>query len=176
MESEVETFRAWFAYLADTRRAYIETLAKLPAVELTRDRGASYPTLLDIFAHSQGALYYWMKGCATFPFPAQEGDDNAPPSIDVLRKDETYVQTQIQRVMAELTEANLSRTIVREKGARQDHTCQIPVREALWHLVEEELQHRGELNALLWQIDVEAPITNWIMWGHTAGRIQDRPA
>jgi uncharacterized damage-inducible protein DinB len=176
MESEVEIVRAWFAYLADTRRGYIETLAKLATEELVRDRGASYPTLLDIFAHSQGALYYWMKSCATFPLPPQEGDDNAPPSIDMLRKDEKYIQTQIQRVMAELTDANLSRTLVREKGGRQDHECHIPVREALWHLVEEELQHRGEINALLWQINVDAPVVNWIKWDHMVGRIRDGPS
>ncbi|HTP53361.1 MAG TPA: DinB family protein [Thermoplasmata archaeon] len=176
MESEVETFRAWFAYLADTRRGYIETLAKLAPTELTRDRGASYPSLLDIFAHSQGALFFWMKSCATFPFPAQEGDPDAPASIEAVRKDETYVQAQVQRVMAELTYADLSREIVRPKGGRQDHDCRIPVREALWHLVEEELQHRGELNALLWQIDVEAPVVSWIRWGHANGRIEDRPA
>jgi uncharacterized damage-inducible protein DinB len=172
METEVETFRAWFSYLADTRQGYIEALAKLPSEELKRDRGASYPTLLDIFAHSQGALYVWMKRCAMFPFPPQEGDDNAPPSIDVLRKDEAYVQTQIKRVMAELSDAGLSRTIVREKGERQDHECHIPVREALWHLVEEELQHRGELNALLWQINAEVPVVSWIKWDHTSGRIK----
>jgi uncharacterized damage-inducible protein DinB len=176
MDSEVETFRAWFAYLADTRRSYIETLAKLPAAELTRDRGASHPTLLDIFAHSQSALYFWMRSCARFEFPAQEGDAEAPPSVDVLRKDEAYVQTQIQRVMAELTPADLSRTFVRKKGGRQNHDCPIPVREALWHPVEEELQHRGELNALLWQIDADAPVVSWIQWGHAAGRIKDLPS
>jgi len=41
----------------------------------------------------------------------------------------------------------------------------------LWHLVEEELQHRGELNALLWQIDVEAPVSSWIDWNHAKGRM-----
>ena len=41
----------------------------------------------------------------------------------------------------------------------------------LWHLVEEELQHRGELNALLWQIDVEAPVSRWIDWTHAQGRM-----
>ena len=176
MDSELEMIRAWFAYIADARRGYLETLAKLPSAELTRDRGASYPTLLDIFAHSQGALYFWMKSCATFPFPPQEGDSGAPPTIVELRKDETYIQTQIQRVMAELTEANLSRTIFREKGKGSDHDCHIPVRDALWHLVEEELQHRGELNALLWQIDVDAPIASWIKWAHTVGRIKDPPS
>jgi uncharacterized damage-inducible protein DinB len=176
MESELETIRAWFAYTADARRGYLETLAKLPSTELTRDRGASFPTLLDIFAHSQGALYFWMKSCATFPFPPQEGDSGGPPTVESLRKDETYIQTQIQRVMAELTEANLSRTFVREKSQRQDHACAIPVREALWHLVEEELQHRGELNALLWQINVDPPVLSWIKWAHTVGRITDPPS
>jgi len=176
MDSEPELIRAWFAYIADTRRGYLETLAKLPPAELTRDRGASYPSLLDIFAHSQGALYFWMKDCATFPFPPQEGDSDGPPTIDVLKKDEKYIQTQIQRVMAELTEANLSRTITRVKGRGSDHDCQVPVRDALWHLVEEELQHRGELNALLWQFDVNPPVVSWIKWAHTVGRIKDPPS
>jgi uncharacterized damage-inducible protein DinB len=38
------------------------------------------------------------------------------------------------------------------------------VREMLLHMVEEELQHRGEINALLWQMDIEPPITDWIDW------------
>ena len=173
MASEIETIRAWFAYLADSRRAYLETFAKLPAEELTRDRGASHPSLLDIFAHSQGALYFWMVSCAKFEFPPQEGDPNAPPTVAILRTDETYIQTQIQRIMAELTEADLDRTIFRQKGRGSPHDCNIPIRDVLWHLVEEELQHRGELNALLWQIDVDAPVTSWIDWGHTVGRIQD---
>jgi uncharacterized damage-inducible protein DinB len=173
MESELDLLRAWFAYIADARQGYLETLAKLPPAELTRDRGASFPSVLDIFTHSQGALYFWMKDCATFPFPPQQGESDGPPSIAVLMKDERYIQTQIQRVMAELTESNLSRTITRAKGRGSDHDCQVPVREALWHLVEEELQHRGELNALLWQIDVDPPVMSWVKWAHTVGRIND---
>ena len=174
MASELDPIRAWFSYLEDARRGYIETLAKLPSAELTRDRGASHPSLLDIFAHSQGALYFWMKDIAKFEFPPQEGNPNAQPSIEVVRKDEAYVQTQIRRVMKELTEADLSRTIFREKGKGSSHNCHVPIRDALWHLVEEELQHRGELNALLWQIDVEAPVHDWIEWEHKLGRIRDR--
>ena len=176
MESEVETIRAWFAYLADTRRSYLESLGKLPLSELTRDRGASFPTILDVFAHSQSALYFWMKDCATFPFPPQEGESDGPPSLDVVSKDEMYIQTQIQRVMAELSEENLSRTILREKGKGSTHECHVPVRDALWHLVEEELQHRGEINALLWQIDIDPPVTSWVKWAHTVGRIKDPPS
>jgi uncharacterized damage-inducible protein DinB len=172
MESEVEILRTWFAYLADTRLGYLDALGKLPTAELTRDRGASFPSLLDIFAHSQGALYFWLKDIAKFEFPAQE-EDASPATIGTLRKDEAYVQTQLKRVMAELTEDDLSRTVVRQKGRGSSHDCQVPVRDALWHLVEEELQHRGEINALLWQFDSEVPNVSWIKWAHTVGRIKD---
>jgi uncharacterized damage-inducible protein DinB len=171
MVSEIETIRAWFAYIEKARQGYLETFSKLPAAELSRDRGASFPTLLDIFGHSQGALYFWMKDCARFEFPPQEPDSGTPPNLADVKKDEKYIQTQIRRVMAELTEADLTRTVHREKGRGSSHDCDIPVRDALWHLVEEELQHRGELNALLWQIDVEAPVYNWIHWGHDVGQI-----
>ncbi len=49
------------------------------------------------------------------------------------------------------------------------------MRDAPWRLVEEELQHRGEVNALLWPIDVDAPVFNWIEWAHTVDEIRDPP-
>lgn len=171
--SELESIRSWFAYLARARQGYLDTFAKLPAAELSRDRGASHPTHLDIFGHSQGALYFWMKDCARFEFPPQEPDTSSPPSLADVRKDERYVQAQIGRIMAELTEEDLTRTVHREKGEGSTHVCDIPVREVFWHLVEEELQHRGEINALLWQIDVEAPVYDWVDWAHEVGRIRE---
>jgi uncharacterized damage-inducible protein DinB len=172
MVSELEAIRAWFDYLAEARRGYLETFASLPPAELARDRGASYPTLLDIFGHSQGALYFWMKDCARFEFPAQEPDSSSPPNLADVRKDEKYIQVQIRRVMSELTEADLTRTVHREKDHGSSHDCDVPIRDVLWHLVEEELQHRGEINALLWQMDVEAPVFDWVDWAHAVGRIK----
>jgi uncharacterized damage-inducible protein DinB len=172
MVSEIETIRAWFAYIAKARSGYLDTFSKLPVAELSRDRGASYPTLLDIFGHSQGALFFWMKDVARFEFPPQEPDSSSPPNLADVKKDEKYIQTQIRRAMAELTEADLDRTVHREKGRGSDHDCDIPVRDVLWHLVEEELQHRGEINALLWQIDVDAPVFDWNDWTHAEGRVK----
>ncbi len=171
--SELEAIRAWFAYIAKARQGYLEAFSKLPVAELSRDRGASFPSLLDILGHSQGALYYWMKDCARFEFPPQEPDSSSPPSLADVRKDEKYIQAQIARIMTDLTEADLVRTVHRSKGRGFTEDCDIPVREVLWHLVEEELQHRGEINALLWQTDVEAPIYDWIEWSRGAGRIPD---
>jgi uncharacterized damage-inducible protein DinB len=175
MVSELDTLREWFAYIAVARRGYFEALEKLPSGELSRDRGASYPSLVDILAHSQGALYFWIKNCSPNAFPPPEPETGEPPTVAELKELETYIQAQIQRSMAALRETDLDRTIARPKGSGSDHDCNIPVREVLWHLVEEELQHRGELNALLWQIDVDAPVYNWIRWAHDVGRIRDLP-
>ena len=43
-------------------------------------------------------------------------------------------------------------------------------RGTLRHMVEEELQHRGELNALLWQDDIEPPVTDWFEWKKESGK------
>jgi uncharacterized damage-inducible protein DinB len=176
MTSELEAVRPWYAYLAAARQGYLGAFEKLPAGELSRDRGASYPSLVEIFAHSSGALYFWVKNCSPDAFPPPEPDVGDPPTVAELKAFETYLQAHVQRFLSGLREPDLDRTVARPKGRASDHDCDIPVREVLWHLVEEELQHLGELNALLWQIDVEPPVYSWVRWAHDVGRIRDPPA
>jgi uncharacterized damage-inducible protein DinB len=173
MTSELEAMKEWFAYLAAARRGYLTTFEKVPAGELSRDRGASFPSLLNIMAHSQGALYFWTQNCAPDAFPPPEPEVGDPPSLAQLTEFESYLQRHVGRFVGALTETDLRRTIRRPKGRSSDHECDLPVREVLWHLVEEELQHLGELNALLWQIDVDAPVYSWTRWAHDVGRIRD---
>jgi hypothetical protein len=56
---------------------------------------------------------------------------------------------------------DLDRTKSRPKVRGADHYATIPVREVLWPLVEEELQHGGALNPRLDPIDVDAPVYGW---------------
>lgn len=176
MDSELDALKSWFAYLAAARRGYLGAFEKLSSSELARDRGASYPSLVDIFAHSQGALYFWVRNCALDAFPPPEPELGDPATLPELKAFEAYLQTHVQRFVTALTETELERTVPMKKGRASDHDCDLPVREILWHLVEEELQHLGELNALLWQIDVEAPVYSWTRWAHEVGRIKDRTA
>jgi uncharacterized damage-inducible protein DinB len=173
MSSEIECIRAWFDYLADSREGYFSALAKLDPKELTRDRGASHASILDILAHSQGALWFWMSGCSEAAFPLPEKEPGDPPALAELKDFETYLQGLIRDFLANLREDDLTRTVSRKAGHGSTHDCQVPYREVFWHLVEEELQHRGEINALLWQIDINPPITSWIDWAHTVGRMTD---
>lgn len=69
MVTELQSIQRWFAYNRVARQRYFETLAKLPPGELTRDRGASFPTLLDILGHSIGGIETWIVSMSAVFFP-----------------------------------------------------------------------------------------------------------
>jgi uncharacterized damage-inducible protein DinB len=177
--SELDLIREWFAYNARARKGYFETFSKLSPGELTRDRGASYPTLLNILEHTFGAYYFWFTsmskedGLPRFG-PIKDTIENPPleeiaqkenPSLEEMARFERAFQAQVDLFLDRLVEGDLQRTFPVPKAVASHHRDPtVSVRDVLWHIVEEELQHRGELNALLWQIDVDAPILDWINW------------
>jgi uncharacterized damage-inducible protein DinB len=161
--SEVESLRRWFEYNAVARKQYFVTLAKLPPEELKRDRGASFPTLLDILGHSMGGIETWivrMSPLTGEPIAPYDGPE--PESLDDLRKYERSVEGEVDRFFSRLSDIDLDRTfLVPKLPPWWDEDFTAGVRATLLHLIEHELQHRGELNALLWQIDVDPPILDW---------------
>ncbi|HKW04094.1 MAG TPA: DinB family protein [Nitrososphaerales archaeon] len=165
--SELESLKKWFAYNARARKNYLETMSKLSPEELTRNRGASYPTILDIFKHSFDGLSTWINKMSvlhdTFisPYSCPE-----PPSLSDLYRYNEEAEKEIDDFFSHLTEEDMDRTyLVKKLPPWWDEDFNAPVRDTLYHLVEHELQHRGELNALLWQIDVEPPILDWLFDG-----------
>ena len=59
-------------------------------------------------------------------------------------------------VVRRLRTSDLSRTI-----SIPGRRGRITLRVLLLHMAEEELQHRGEMNALLWQMDIDPPVTGF---------------
>jgi len=166
--AELDIIRDWFAYNAYARRGYIEAFAKLPPGELVRDRGASFPTMLNILEHTLGAYYRWLNRATTdnptLPRLLPFKDTSENPSLEEIADAERSMQALIDGFLSGLTEKDLDLTLVIPKGRGYDHDRVVSIREMLWHLVEEELQHRGELNALMWQIDADPPIYSWNKW------------
>ncbi len=71
--------------------------------------------------------------------------------IDELKERDKQVDEEIIRSVNSLSEEDLSRKVM--AGAFE-------LRDVLNHMVEEELQHRGELNALFWQMNINPPIAD----------------
>ena len=163
MVTELESIRQWYAYNSVARQGYFATLAKLPPAELTRDRGASFPTLLDILGHSIGGIETWIVRMSALNgerFKGYDGPD--PQTLDDLRGYERVVQGYVDEFFSRLENDDLDRTyLVPKLPPWWDEDFTTSIRSTLLHVVEHELQHRGELNALLWQIDVDPPIMDW---------------
>jgi uncharacterized damage-inducible protein DinB len=161
--TEVEWIHQWYLYNAAARHRYFETLSGLPPDQLSRDRGASFPTLLDILGHSMGGIEAWivrMSALTGEPFAHYDGPE--PDSLADLLKYQRWVEEQVDRFFSRLSDQDLDRSfLVPKLPPWWDEDFTAGVRATLLHVIEHELQHRGELNALLWQIDVDPPILDW---------------
>ncbi|MEM3851805.1 MAG: DinB family protein [Methanomassiliicoccales archaeon] len=160
--SELSTVRELFRYNSDVRKKYIECMNEIEWGELIKNREASFPSIRDVFLHVLDAYSWWLdiieKGDAK---DFQDIEPNEIQSVADIKKVEKMVDTRINSFIEKLTEETLSAE-VRFRNRRGEHTLKL--REILLHLVEEELQHRGEINCMLWQMDVDPPVTGFDDW------------
>lgn len=153
MTDDLELIRELYRYNANGRRGYLRKIWRLPPKERYRDRGASFPSLVDIYMHILDAYRYWFLlvyqkiSFEEYPLGTRYTLAEATRETDKLDR-------MLNRILRNLRPADLRRTVTRPGRSRE----KVSVRSMLVHMVEEELQHKGELNALLWQLDVDAPV------------------
>ena len=75
--------------------------------------------------------------------------------IDSLKKYMQQTKINTEKYLEKLSNEELNRQIVIPWGDKPD-TC-ISIETALCHMVMEDMIHYGELSALLWQMNVDAP-------------------
>ncbi len=162
--NELNLIREWYHYNSTVRKRYFQVISKLPEAELTKDRGASFPSILDIFTHVLDAYRWWFLYVYTDKVRERKRIGGTGLRLDEIEQEEHKIDSFVNRFLQKLSTKDLAKAVVWHevdpKGKRW--TIKITMRDMLWQLVGEELQHRGELNALLWQIDIDPPITEWV--------------
>ena len=163
--SEIESFRAFYRWNSTVRRKYLEAILSLPPEERLRDRGASFPSLQEIYVHVLDALNSWI---VLVPQDRYQGTEDLPGRTmtpDELRTATTRIDRDALAYVMSLRGADLDREIVcHYPGDHGPVVRRFPTRDVLWHMVEEELQHRGEMNALFWQMDIDPPLGTYPEW------------
>jgi uncharacterized damage-inducible protein DinB len=165
--ADLESIREWFSYNDHVRKKYLKVLESLSSEQLTKDTGASFPSLLDISAHIFFAYRLWLKQMYSgVPLDESDSFGRKCASIEELRMDAEKMNPYIMDFVRKLQPQDLGRWIER---LRDGKPFSFNVENMLWHLIEEELQHRGEINALLWQLNIDPPITGWGTWKRETG-------
>jgi uncharacterized damage-inducible protein DinB len=160
--SEVDLARAWLDWLVDTRTGYLESLLALSKKDRLRDRGASFPSIQDIFLHILDNNVWWLE---SVPQSRQESHREVKGRLSEpeIRRQVRRIARLSRKLAKSLTPSRLDRRFVVRgvQGNGKPFEINMNLRTIIWHMVEEELQHRGEMNALFWQLDVDAPTRAW---------------
>ena len=144
------------------RHKYLETLTKLSWEDLVKDRGASFPSLRDIYLHivfvMDAYVNYALQGNPNYPNLNYNEYDNIEKITQYLEQ----VESKANAYLNKATPEELSRNI--ERKLRDGSTFLVPVEDILLDFFQEETHHRGELIALLWQMDVAPPHMGFIQY------------
>ena len=159
MPSELELLRRIYDYNGRTREKYLTAIWKLPERLRYQDRGASYPSIVDIYLHVLDAYRLWfdevaLGGPTPDWYPLGQRFTRAQAA-----RETRAIDGRVRKFLGKLRPADLNRRLALPKRWRSRQ--RIAVRELLVHMIEEELQHRGEMNALLWQSGRNPPVTGF---------------
>ncbi len=166
-KTELDLLREWYEYNSEVRKKYFQVISQLPEEEQTKDRGASFPSIIDIFTHVLDAYRWWFLYVYRDKAHERVRLRGTGLSLKEVKKEEHKIDSFVKNLLQKLSLKDLAKTIVwheefKDKKGTKKYELTVTMRDMLWQLVAEELQHRGELNALLWQINIDPPITEWV--------------
>lgn len=150
--------RQLLEYNDQVRHNYFEALTKLPWEEFTQNREASFHSLRNIFVHTLGALDYWLDFLKDEKLRTRRGFDEYRTYEDVRNYME-HVENRMKDYLNSLRADGLKKKYTIKNDANEIE--EVTAEDVLIHVFEEEVHHRGELIALLWQMGVEPPLMGW---------------
>jgi uncharacterized damage-inducible protein DinB len=140
------------------RRGYLKKLAELPWNEIVKDRGASFPSIRDIFLHAVNAedllINHVVQGKQMESMPKDYSEFVDMVQIEARVNE---VEEKVDAYLKTLTRQELERKV----AMPWRRSLLLEINDVLTTLVLEDTYHMGELNALMWQSDIEPP---WLSW------------
>ena len=149
-------------YSQELRHRYLDTFAGIPWDEVVKDRGASFGSLRNIYLHSVGCVDGFVKSSIQGKFSFSRINYDDYDSIEKVRGYLERVESEANEYLRKITKEELSRKL--EFKMRDGSNSTYTVEDWLVTLFQEETHHRGELMALLWQIDVNPPHIGWAQY------------
>ena len=145
-------------YNEAVRLKYFETFCKLPWKEFIKNREASFHSMKNIFVHTLGAIDYWLDFLQKQNLHSEKKYEEYK-NLEQVKAYMNHVEKRMHNYLDSLSTEKLQKTykIKDDNGKTQEITAE----DVLIHVFEEEVHHRGELNALLWQMGIDPPFMGW---------------
>jgi uncharacterized damage-inducible protein DinB len=158
VESMMVDVRELIEYNESVRQKYFRKLSRLSWEEFTKNREASFHSIRNIFIHTLGAIDYWLDFLQKEKLHSKRKFDEYS-TFEEVRAYMEHVEKRMHEYLDSLPTEGLSKTYTATSDGGK--TFKITAEDVLIHVFEEEVHHRGELIALLWQMNVEPPPMGW---------------
>jgi len=145
-------------YNEAVRHRYFETFTKLSWKEFTKNREASFHSLKNIFVHTLSAIDYWLDILQKQNLQSKKKYDQYKTLAQVKAYME-HVEKRTHAYLNSLSTEKLRKTYTFKGDDGKRH--KVTAEDILIHVFEEEVHHRGEFNALLWQMGIDPPPMGW---------------
>ena len=150
--------RELLEYNRVVRRRYFDCFVKLSWDEFTENREASFNSIRNIFVHTLGAIDYWLDFLQKENLRSERKFDEYR-TFDDVRAYMEHVEERMDDYLRSLSSKGLKKTYT--VTGEEHKATKITAEDVLIHVFEEEVHHRGELIALLWQMGVDPPDMGW---------------
>jgi uncharacterized damage-inducible protein DinB len=147
----------------------LESMAEIPWETVTESSGASFDSIRDIFIHSLQAEHLWIR---RLNGKGVEGIYGAPftkyADINSIKEYADTVEAETNEYLEKLTNQQLQ-SMFEYKG-RDGNINRNLTEDVLMHVVEEEIHHRGEIQCIYWQHDIQPPYISYTAYKTQATR------
>ena len=154
-----QEMRQLFAYNAWATNKFFDTLGPMAHDQLIKEMHTSHSSIFNTLTHLVGAEKIWYSrwtGGAVEPFLKAE----SVPSLAALKELWTKVGFDIAKFIASVTDKKLLE-LFEMKTSKGEVFAQI-YWQAMLHVIDHSTYHRGQIVAMLRQMDVVPPSTGMI--------------
>jgi uncharacterized damage-inducible protein DinB len=145
-----------FGYNWYSRRRLLKSMGEIPWETVVESAGASFDSIRDIFIHSLQAEQFWIRRLSgkntegIFDVPFSKYTD-----INSIREFASKVEAETNEYLETLTNEKLQSVF--EYRGRDGNVNRNETEDVLMHVIEEEIHHRGEIQCIYWQHDIQPP-------------------
>lgn len=161
MTELVRAPRLLLAYTIWADRQVLESLAGVPAEDLTRDTGTSFGSILGTMAHILGAEQIWLSRFLGAPLERLPSESDYA-DLPTLAAGFVDFWPQLEVFLASLSDAQVAAEMTWTNLRGETHTTTL--HRALLHFANHSTYHRGQVVAQMRQLGHQPPATDLVYW------------